>query len=65
MSTKLDIDGIVVDLRTKESLVKVITGMNKAVTTKLKNGEVKTNAKRNAEEATLSFFGSIIYHLSQ
>jgi len=60
---QIEVDGVVTNLRNKTDLLKVIGDMNKACASKVKSGAVKTNAKKQAELATLSFFGSIAHYL--
>lgn len=60
---QIEANGVMVDLRSKEDLIEVISGMNDDVVNRLKQGKVKTNQKKQAEKATLSFFGSINYYL--
>lgn len=60
---QIEVGGVLVDLRSKDDLIKVIRDMNSASSTGIKSGEIKTNARRTAEVATLSFFGSIKHYL--
>lgn len=62
-NVQIDANGVSVDLRSKEELIDIINGMNDDVVNRLKNGRVKTNAKKRAEKSTLSFFGSINHYL--
>lgn len=62
-NVQIEANGVMVDLRSKEDLIEVIDGMNQDVVNRLKSGNVKTNQKKRAEKATLSFFGSIAHYL--
>ncbi|MEZ2337659.1 hypothetical protein AB6735_18580 [Mucilaginibacter sp. RCC_168] len=59
----IDVNGVVVDLRTKDELIEIIGDMVEDYSNKLKSGRIRTNKGKRAEKATIGFFGSIKHYL--
>jgi hypothetical protein len=60
---QIEVNGVMVSLREKDDLIQTIGEMVEDYSNKLKSGRIKTNKARNAEIATISFFGSIKHYL--
>lgn len=59
----IEVNGVVVDLRTKDELIQLLGEMVEDYSNKYKSGKIRTNKGKRAEKATIGFFGSIKHYL--